>query len=70
MDRKEIVEIYMESPLYFTMPIKINTIWNDPSPRPNVVMAASTIMTVPIMVLFLALERYLSEGLSAGGVKG
>ena len=26
----------------FTMPIKINTIFNDPSPRPNVVMAAST----------------------------
>jgi multiple sugar transport system permease protein len=54
----------------FTMPIKINTIFNDPSPRPHVVMAASTIMTIPIMVLFLALERYLAEGLAAGGVKG
>ncbi len=54
----------------FTMPIKINTIFNDPSPRPHVVMAASTIMTVPIVVLFLALERFLTEGLAAGGVKG
>lgn len=54
----------------FTMPIKINTIFNDPSPRPHVVMAASTIMTVPIVILFLALERFLTEGLSAGGVKG
>jgi ABC-type glycerol-3-phosphate transport system permease component len=33
-------------------------------------MAASTIMTIPVVVLFLALERYLAEGLSAGGVKG
>ncbi len=62
--------VFLNNNELFTMPIKINTIWNDPSPRPNVVMAASTIMTVPIMVLFLALERYLSEGLSAGGVKG
>jgi multiple sugar transport system permease protein len=54
----------------FTMPIAINTIFNDPQPRPHVVMAASTIMTMPIVFLFLALERFLAEGLSAGGVKG
>ncbi len=62
--------VFLNSHELFTMPIKINTIWNDPSPRPHVVMAASTIMTVPIMVLFLSLEKYLAEGLSAGGVKG
>jgi len=62
--------VFLNSNDLFTMPIKINTIWNDPSPRPHVVMAASTIMTVPIMVLFLSLEKYLAEGLSAGGVKG
>ncbi|VAW43259.1 hypothetical protein MNBD_CHLOROFLEXI01-3902 [hydrothermal vent metagenome] len=62
--------VFLNNNDLFTMPIKINTIWNDPSPRPHVVMAASTIMTVPIMVLFLSLEKYLSEGLSAGGVKG
>jgi multiple sugar transport system permease protein len=33
-------------------------------------MAASTIMTVPIIMLFLAMERFLTEGLTAGGVKG
>ena len=54
----------------FTMPIKINAIYNDPSPRPHVVMAASTIMTLPVVFLFLALERFLAEGLAAGGVKG
>jgi multiple sugar transport system permease protein len=54
----------------FTMPIKINTIYNDPSPRPHVVMAASTIMTLPIIFLFLALEKFLEQGLTAGGVKG
>ncbi len=62
--------IFLNDRTMFTMPITINTIFNDPSPRPNVVMAASTVMTIPVMVLFLAMERYLAEGLAAGGVKG
>jgi len=62
--------VFLNDPNMFTMPIKINTIFNDPSPRPHVVMAASTIMTIPIITLFLAMERYLTEGLTAGSVKG
>jgi multiple sugar transport system permease protein len=62
--------VFLNSRDLFTMPIKINTIFNDPSPRPHVVMAASTIMTLPIVILFLAMERFLEEGLTAGGVKG
>lgn len=62
--------VFLNSREMFTMPIAINTIFNDPSPRPHVVMAASTIMTLPVMFLFLGMERYLAEGLSAGGVKG
>jgi multiple sugar transport system permease protein len=62
--------VFLTDRSMFTMPIAINTIFNDPQPRPHVVMAASTIMTLPIVFLFLALERFLAEGLSAGGVKG
>ena len=62
--------VFLNDHNMFTMPIKINTIFNDPSPRPHVVMAASSIMTLPVVVLFLALERFLAEGLAAGGVKG
>lgn len=62
--------VFLNSRELFTMPIQINTIFNDPSPRPHVVMAASTIMTLPVVILFLALERFLEEGLAAGGVKG
>ncbi|MGW8249699.1 MAG: carbohydrate ABC transporter permease [Anaerolineales bacterium] len=32
--------VFLNSHDLFTMPIKINTIYNDPSPRPHVVMAA------------------------------
>ena len=62
--------VFLNSRDMFTMPIKINTIFNDPSPRPHVVMAASTVMTLPVVILFLGLERFLEEGLTAGGVKG
>ncbi len=62
--------VFLNNRTMFTMPIQINAIFNDPTPRPNVVMAASTIMTVPVVILFLALERFLTEGLTAGGVKG
>ncbi len=62
--------VFLNDHNLFTIPIKISTIFNDPSPRPHVVMAASTIMTMPIVLLFLTLDRYLSEGLTAGGVKG
>ncbi len=62
--------VFLNTNEAFTIPIKINTLFNDPTPRPHVVMAASTIMTLPVMILFLGLERFLTEGLSAGGVKG
>ncbi len=62
--------IFLNSRDLFTMPIKINTIFNDPSNRLNVVMAASTIMTLPVIILFVAFERFLEAGLTAGSVKG
>lgn len=34
------------------------------------VMAAATVTTLPAVLIFLALQRYLVRGLTAGGVKG
>jgi multiple sugar transport system permease protein len=36
----------------------------------TVLMAGSVIISVPIIVLFFVAERFLTEGLTAGGVKG
>jgi multiple sugar transport system permease protein len=62
--------VFLNDRSLFTMPIKINAIFNDPDPRPHVVMAASTIMTIPVIIIFVAFERFLEAGLTAGGVKG
>ena len=34
------------------------------------VMAAATIVTLPVAIIFFGLQRYLVRGLTAGGVKG
>jgi len=62
--------VFLNSRDVFTMPIKVNTIFTDPTPRPHVVMAASTIMTIPVVILFLTMQKFLEKGLTAGGVKG
>ena len=54
----------------FTLPIKLLSISQQLNTRWDVVMAASTIMTLPVVALFLAFERFLEQGLVAGGVKG
>ncbi|HHC08957.1 MAG TPA: carbohydrate ABC transporter permease [Actinobacteria bacterium] len=36
----------------------------------TMLMAGSVIITLPVIVLFFAAERFLTEGLTAGGVKG
>ncbi len=33
-------------------------------------MAASTIVTVPVILAFILIQRYLVEGLTGGAVKG
>lgn len=53
----------------FTLPIKLLSISEQLNTRWDVVMAASTIMTVPIVLLYLAFQRFLEKGLTAGGVK-
>jgi multiple sugar transport system permease protein len=62
--------VFLNDRRMFTMPIVIDRIFSDPQPRPHVVMAASTVMTLPVVLIFLSLQRFLAEGLTAGGVKG
>jgi len=58
--------VFLNSRGKFTVPIQIKTIFGAPTPRPNVVMAASLITTIPIVILYLSIQKYLQEGLTAG----
>jgi len=62
--------IFLNNRDLFTLPIKLLSISQQLNTRWDVVMAASAVMTIPVIALFLIFERFLEQGLVAGGVKG
>lgn len=61
--------LFLDTPSNFTLSRGIMQIADNINVSQQLLMAAAVIATVPIMVLFLLLERYLVKGLTAGGVK-
>lgn len=59
----------LDDPSKFTLTRGIASLNSSEIPRQHL-MAGSVIATVPIMVLFLGLERFMTKGLAAGSVKG
>ena len=54
----------------YTMPVLIRNYVGDKDVQWSLFAASSLIVSVPVMALFYALEKYLVGGLTAGGVKG
>ncbi|MGR3514684.1 MAG: carbohydrate ABC transporter permease [Paracoccaceae bacterium] len=59
----------LDDPSIFTLTRGIASLDSSEIPRQHL-MAGSVIATVPIMILFLGLERFMTKGLTAGSVKG
>ena len=59
----------LDDPSRFTLTRGIAALNSSEIPRQHL-MAGSVIATVPIMALFLGLERFMTKGLTAGSVKG
>ena len=62
--------LFLDSPSKFTLSRGIMQIADNIDVSQQLLMAAAVIATVPIITLFLILERYLVRGLTAGGIKG
>lgn len=54
----------------FTLPVTIRNYVGEHSVQWGYFAAASIIVSIPVVALFFALQRYLISGLLAGGVKG
>lgn len=59
----------LDDPSKFTLTRGIASLNSSEIPRQHL-MAGSVVATVPIMALFLGLERFMTKGLTAGSVKG
>ncbi|MEM9269113.1 MAG: carbohydrate ABC transporter permease, partial [Pseudomonadota bacterium] len=59
----------LDDPSIFTLTRGVAMLNSSEIPRQNL-MAGAVIATIPIMALFLALERFMTKGLTAGSVKG
>ena len=59
----------LDDPSKFTLTRGVSMLNNSEIPRQHL-MAGAVIATVPIMALFLGLERFMTKGLAADSVKG
>jgi ABC-type glycerol-3-phosphate transport system permease component len=61
--------IVLNNPDWFTLPLKLKDLDLQIVIQWNVRMAASLIMVIPVIVVFLFLQRYYIRGITAGAVK-
>lgn len=61
--------IVLNNPDWFTLPLKLKDLDLQIVIQWNVRMAASLIMVVPVIIVFMFLQRYYIRGLTAGAVK-
>ncbi len=59
----------LDDPSKFTLTRGVSSLNSSEVPRQHL-MAGAVIATLPIMVIFLSLERFMTNGLTAGSVKG
>jgi multiple sugar transport system permease protein len=59
----------LDDPAKFTLTRGVASLNSSEVPRQHL-MAGAVISTLPILILFLGLERFMTKGLAAGGVKG
>ena len=59
----------LDDPAIFTLTRGVASLDSSEVPRQHL-MAGAVISTLPILILFLVLERFMTKGLAVGGVKG
>jgi len=64
-----LTRVSLNDPALFTLPLGLQSLTSTTAPQYNIVMAASLIVVVPVVVLFVLLQRYFVNGL-VGAVKG
>lgn len=62
--------ISVNSNKLFTLPVGIAALYSSRGTQTDLIMAASTMMVVPLMIVFALVQKNFIEGLTIGGIKG
>jgi len=54
----------------YTLPVALAGLFGEHVQDPELMMAGAVVTVLPVMLVFLALQRYYVAGLTAGGLKG
>ncbi len=54
----------------YTLPVSLANLMGEHTKDPELMMAGSVITIIPILIVFLALQKYYIKGIMMGGVKG
>jgi ABC-type glycerol-3-phosphate transport system permease component len=61
---------FIDTPGLRTLPIGLRTFMGQYSTEWNVLMAASALTTLPVVLLFVFLQKYFIRGMTSGSIKG
>lgn len=61
---------FLDSPHLRTLPIGLRTFIGEYSTEWNVLMAASVITTLPVVIMFIFMQKHFIRGMTAGSIKG
>ena len=64
-----LTSVSLNDPSTYTLPLGLQTLASESVPHYNSLMAGALIVVVPVVLLFLSLQRYFVNGL-VGAVKG
>jgi multiple sugar transport system permease protein len=62
--------IYLNDPNLRTMALALWSFRQESGVEWNLLMAASTLMTIPMVVVFFCFQRYFTQGITLTGIKG
>ncbi|MCD6502366.1 ABC transporter permease subunit, partial [bacterium] len=65
-----VAAIILQEPNMFTLPVGLKMFQGNMSTQWGLYAAGSMVVSVPVVVLFIVLSRWLIGGLTLGGVKG
>ena len=62
--------IVLKSNSKMTLPIGLSTLMTPYGNNYDILLAGSVMAIIPVLILFLAFQKYFIAGMTAGGVKG